>query len=180
MIVTMKNTIFWDMTPCTLVEVYWCFREMYCLHLQNPRVCGRGSTCSCVATTHNTQVKIISEFIEDMKKFCLKTGKRFPTKIYLQPGKWMVAVLDNYCLKESLLTNYMKQIFLRRSQLLNQSRNLWNLKVHYHAHKSSSPMPISEPDEFSPYPEILSSSRSILLLFYPYISLWRKYFLFSD
>jgi hypothetical protein len=32
------------------------------------------------STHHNTQVKIISEFIEDMKKFCLNAGQRFPTK----------------------------------------------------------------------------------------------------
>jgi hypothetical protein len=101
--------IFWDMTPCTLVGIYWCFREMYCLHLQQPRASRRGSTCSCVAPTHNTHIKIISEFIDDMKKLCLKTGQRFPTKIYLKPWKWMVAALDGHCLKESFFSNYMKQ-----------------------------------------------------------------------
>jgi hypothetical protein len=30
--VTMKN-IFWDVTPCNMVEVYRCFDGKYCLHL---------------------------------------------------------------------------------------------------------------------------------------------------
>jgi hypothetical protein len=35
--VTMKNTVFWDATPCNLIEVYRRFVGTYCLHLQ-----GRG------------------------------------------------------------------------------------------------------------------------------------------
>jgi hypothetical protein len=31
---TMKNTVFWDMMPHSLVEVYQCFGGAYCLHLQ--------------------------------------------------------------------------------------------------------------------------------------------------
>jgi hypothetical protein len=33
-LVTMKNTTFPDVTLCNMVEVYRCFRTMYCLHLQ--------------------------------------------------------------------------------------------------------------------------------------------------
>jgi hypothetical protein len=40
MIVTMKNTTFWEMTLCSLVDVYRRFKEMYCLHLLNTRVSG--------------------------------------------------------------------------------------------------------------------------------------------
>jgi hypothetical protein len=29
---------FWDVTPCSIVEVYWCFGLTYCLHLQGWRV----------------------------------------------------------------------------------------------------------------------------------------------
>jgi hypothetical protein len=34
----MKTTDFWDVTSCSLVEAYWGFGEMYCLHLQGQRV----------------------------------------------------------------------------------------------------------------------------------------------
>jgi hypothetical protein len=27
-------TVFWDVAPCNLVEVYWHFRGAYCLHCQ--------------------------------------------------------------------------------------------------------------------------------------------------
>jgi hypothetical protein len=30
---TVKSTSFWDVTPCSLVEVYRRFREPYCLHI---------------------------------------------------------------------------------------------------------------------------------------------------
>jgi hypothetical protein len=36
-LVTLKNTIFCDVRPCSLT-VYWCFGGMYCLHLQHKRV----------------------------------------------------------------------------------------------------------------------------------------------
>lgn len=32
--VTTKSTAFWDVTPCSMVEVYWRFKEMCCLHPQ--------------------------------------------------------------------------------------------------------------------------------------------------
>jgi hypothetical protein len=35
---TMKNTAFWDMTLCSLIEVYCSFRGTYCHHLQGQRV----------------------------------------------------------------------------------------------------------------------------------------------
>jgi hypothetical protein len=31
--VTMKSTIFWDVTLCRQVEVYQCYGGTYCLHL---------------------------------------------------------------------------------------------------------------------------------------------------
>jgi hypothetical protein len=36
--VTIKNTIFWGVTPCTQVEVHRCFAVKYCIHLQRRRV----------------------------------------------------------------------------------------------------------------------------------------------
>jgi hypothetical protein len=36
--VTMKSTVSWGVTPCSLVEVHQCFWGMYCLHLQDQRV----------------------------------------------------------------------------------------------------------------------------------------------
>jgi hypothetical protein len=30
----MKMTVLWDVAPCSLVEVYWCFKGAYCLHHQ--------------------------------------------------------------------------------------------------------------------------------------------------
>jgi hypothetical protein len=31
-VVSMKMTVFWDVVPCSLVEVYQCFRGAYYLH----------------------------------------------------------------------------------------------------------------------------------------------------
>jgi hypothetical protein len=36
--VTMKNSVFWVVTPCSLVEVYRCFGINHCLHLCDGRV----------------------------------------------------------------------------------------------------------------------------------------------
>jgi hypothetical protein len=33
----MKVTAFWVMVPCSLVEVDWCFRGVYCLHHQDDK-----------------------------------------------------------------------------------------------------------------------------------------------
>jgi hypothetical protein len=38
MVVTIKIIIFWDMTQCSLVGIYWYFRGMCCLYLQGARV----------------------------------------------------------------------------------------------------------------------------------------------
>jgi hypothetical protein len=37
-IYNMQGTIFWNLTPCTVVQVYLCFAGAYCLHLQSQRV----------------------------------------------------------------------------------------------------------------------------------------------
>jgi hypothetical protein len=34
----LKNTIFWDLSSCSLVDVCRCFGGTYCLHLQGQRV----------------------------------------------------------------------------------------------------------------------------------------------
>jgi hypothetical protein len=36
--------------------------------------------CSHVAQNHNTNIKIVSEFTEDMKKFCLEIEQKFSTE----------------------------------------------------------------------------------------------------
>lgn len=38
---TMKNTVFWDMMPCSMGEIHHCFCRTCCLHVQ-----GRSSTLS--------------------------------------------------------------------------------------------------------------------------------------
>jgi hypothetical protein len=45
--VTMKIIVFWDVTKCSLAEIYQCFRGMFCLHLQGRRVlcCLCSNTC---------------------------------------------------------------------------------------------------------------------------------------
>jgi hypothetical protein len=35
---TMKTTVVWDMTPCSLVDINRCIGGTYCLHLQRRRV----------------------------------------------------------------------------------------------------------------------------------------------
>jgi hypothetical protein len=34
----MKRTVRWHLMPCSLVEVHWRFRRIYCLHLQGKKV----------------------------------------------------------------------------------------------------------------------------------------------
>jgi hypothetical protein len=34
-ILTMEFTVFWDVMPCGVVEVYWHVIGTYCLHLQS-------------------------------------------------------------------------------------------------------------------------------------------------
>jgi hypothetical protein len=41
--VRMKMTVFWDVVPCSLVEIHRCFRGAYCLHHQNDRPHDGGS-----------------------------------------------------------------------------------------------------------------------------------------
>jgi hypothetical protein len=31
----LKMTVFWDVAPCSLVEIARCFRDAYCLHHQD-------------------------------------------------------------------------------------------------------------------------------------------------
>jgi hypothetical protein len=33
-IVTLNSSIFWEVTPCRLVDIYRCFRGKHCLQLQ--------------------------------------------------------------------------------------------------------------------------------------------------
>jgi hypothetical protein len=47
-VVTVKSTIFWDVAPYHLLEVYPCFRGIYCLHLQGQRV--RQAACFLLIT----------------------------------------------------------------------------------------------------------------------------------
>jgi hypothetical protein len=35
--VTMKNAVFWDMIPCSHIEIYWHIRGTCCCHLQKTR-----------------------------------------------------------------------------------------------------------------------------------------------
>jgi hypothetical protein len=32
MVASVKNTAFWDVAPCSIVEIDQCFRGIYCLH----------------------------------------------------------------------------------------------------------------------------------------------------
>jgi hypothetical protein len=36
--VVMKKSIFWDITPCSPLQMKWCFRGTCCLHLQDQRI----------------------------------------------------------------------------------------------------------------------------------------------
>jgi hypothetical protein len=38
MVLTVNRPIFLDVKPCSLVEVYWCFRRICCLHFQDQKV----------------------------------------------------------------------------------------------------------------------------------------------
>jgi hypothetical protein len=52
---------------------------------------------SHIAQTHNTYVKMVNEFIEHVKKFHLKTGKKLSMKTYL-----LVLKITVGCTQESL------------------------------------------------------------------------------
>jgi hypothetical protein len=36
--VKLKISTFWDITPCSLLKVKWCFGGTCCLHLQGRRI----------------------------------------------------------------------------------------------------------------------------------------------
>jgi hypothetical protein len=38
MAVTMKNSVFWDVKSCNLVQINFCFHGIFCFHLQGRRV----------------------------------------------------------------------------------------------------------------------------------------------
>jgi hypothetical protein len=38
--VAIKITVFWDMKPYSLVDIYQCFQETGCLHLPHPEAGG--------------------------------------------------------------------------------------------------------------------------------------------
>jgi hypothetical protein len=37
-VVVMKSTIFWDITPCSLLRINRCFGGTYCLQLQGQKI----------------------------------------------------------------------------------------------------------------------------------------------
>jgi hypothetical protein len=53
----MKMTIFWDVVPCSLVEVYRHFRGACCLHYQGDIV----STCETFVNFYQTTGRNIPE-----------------------------------------------------------------------------------------------------------------------
>jgi hypothetical protein len=48
-VVAIKNTVFWNVMPCSLVEVYQLISGTYCLHLQGRRVSHAGNREKMVA-----------------------------------------------------------------------------------------------------------------------------------
>lgn len=72
----MNNTVFWGVTPCSLIEVYRRFRGTYCLHLQ-----GQG---------------VISVWFIDLPFYCKvrgnmffrNTGKHLQDSMTSQPLHW--------------------------------------------------------------------------------------------
>jgi hypothetical protein len=68
MAVIMKDTVFWDVMLCSVLEDYLCFGEMYCPNLQGWRVSKTG--CKLV---HGSNA-----FLWCVEKFCLTTWCRIP------------------------------------------------------------------------------------------------------
>jgi hypothetical protein len=64
-VVTMRNTVFWDMALCSMAEIYRGFRKTYCLYLQDQRICY--SACLTYSSTLKMEAvqnvgKLLSEY----------------------------------------------------------------------------------------------------------------------
>jgi hypothetical protein len=104
MAVTMKNIIFWDVTLCSLIEVYWCFRGMYCLHLQG--------------------------WFFDLKREQYIMPKQWWTTVMLHGTTSQVVFLVHTQNFTTLLTTWQgtKSIFFKRTAVFKQH----NLEKHVH------------------------------------------------
>jgi hypothetical protein len=76
--VTLENTVLWDMTPCSLVEVYRRFGGTYFLYLQSLRV---------IQATGKNQTESYSEavgFSERSFDICKTTRRHIPENSTIQ------------------------------------------------------------------------------------------------
>jgi hypothetical protein len=80
----MKMTAFWDIAPCSLAEVYRCFRDAYCLHHQGYR-------------PHNGGLRI-----SETSVYCNETTRRYAL---------MMEALRTY---DSLLQSDYMALYFRR------------------------------------------------------------------
>jgi hypothetical protein len=72
-----KSSIFWDMTPCSPLELNWCFRGTYRLHLRGKRISqarnqrgprSKHSSCSAYSLTLQTEAIYSSETSVDTQR----------------------------------------------------------------------------------------------------------------
>jgi hypothetical protein len=77
--VTMNSTVFWELTPSSLVDVYWCFGGTYCLYLQGRRVRQANSTilAACLAYSSTLKMEAV-RFPETPANFYQTTRRKFP------------------------------------------------------------------------------------------------------
>jgi hypothetical protein len=74
---TQNITVFWDVTPCSTVQVYWRFGGTYCLHLQRRRVSqpSKQTAATCLfGLLADPQTEAV-RFSEMLTKF-YQTGRR--------------------------------------------------------------------------------------------------------
>jgi hypothetical protein len=82
----MKNVIFWDVTPCNLLDVYRRFREMYCDYIQGRKANRAGKQSSYLlllaCSAYLSTLKMVAVcFFETPANFYHITRRHIPNAI---------------------------------------------------------------------------------------------------
>jgi hypothetical protein len=113
--INIKNTILWDVTLCSLVEVYWSFKGMNCFHLQGSRETSQEQAafrlCMLFAGLILWPWRWRQQIPPKVSKFLLDYTVSCPRRQYISSALWQPQILQcKKCHINSRL--YIKDTFL--------------------------------------------------------------------